>query len=123
VGEKTKRCIDCSTDFTVEQVEDAQACPACGSESVPVLIADDVFVHLNWRELRILGIWASCFAEQHADPRDERTLLGILRRLELQNPGMPKLTIDGDVKELASILGGDVEVRTGQDIPPGEQPS
>lgn len=116
MSEKTKRCIDCSTGFTQGEVEGHASCPVCGSESIPCLVADDVFVHMNWRELRILGIWASCFAEEHADPRDVATLLGIIRRLENQNPGKPKLTVNGDIAELASVLGAEVEVRSGRDI-------
>lgn len=126
MSDKTTRCTECASEFDDLQIATAAHCPACGTTSVPCRISEDVFVRMNWHELRVLGIWASNWSAQHdCGPSGKRTLLSILHRLENQHPGKPKLTLAGEIKDLANVLGTDVEVRHGAEceVVKHEEPS
>ncbi|TAK10594.1 MAG: hypothetical protein EPO32_14785 [Anaerolineae bacterium] len=62
--------------------------------------AADFLIEVNWHELRILGIWASNWAAEKFgnDVDSARALRGILSRLERQAPGMPPLTLGGELR-------------------------
>lgn len=107
---KTTRCTDCAAEFTNAEIEGAKACPTCGSPSLPSALADDVTIQINWHELRILGIWASNYADAklRGGP-GERTLRSILKRIHAQHPERSPLTLGEDIQALANVAG-DVEV-------------
>lgn len=112
---KTVRCTACGAEFSDEEIAGAKACPTCGSTSVPCLMSQDVTIRINWHELRILTIWASNWAGQHGC--DNGALAAILRRLEAQRPdgGFPSLTVLGEAREAARMLGRDIEVVDGSE--------
>lgn len=124
VEAKTTRCTTCSAEFSDEELErhtldvdgpDRASCPACKSPSVPMSIAQDVKIDINWHELRILTIWASNYAETlGSDARaaqSRASLAQIIRRLERQRPeNFPALTIVGEVRDMQRA-GIDVEMR------------
>lgn len=110
---KTTRCTTCRAEFTDAEIEDATACPTCGSAGVPMAIADDVQLTINKHELRILTYWASNWAALCARKHNGaalRALGGILHRLRDQLPGVP-LTMADDLQEIADCFpGATVEV-------------
>lgn len=126
MSDKTVRCTACAAEFTHEELENVSACPTCGTDGVPSLIADDVTVRINWHELRILGIWASNYAGGKDIPEKlRRTLLAILDRLEAQHPGKTPLTLSRELRQLGNATGATVEVHTkdGVEVIKGEKPS
>lgn len=103
---KSIRCTDCAAEFAAEEVpDDARGCPACGTDSVPCDIAQDVTLKINWHELRILTIWASNWAQKKCPADAQRTLASILRRLDGQRPAeFAALTLLQEIKELPAEL-------------------
>lgn len=102
---KTTRCVQCASEFSEHETENANACPACGDKGVPMSISEDVTVKINWHELRILSIWAENWARkiQKDDPRSAGSLLTIMSiagRLQNQHPDKAKLTLFSEVREL-----------------------
>lgn len=101
---KKTRCTDCYAEFDDAELRGKNACPSCGTKSVPMAIAQDVTIKINWHELRILTMWASRWADQMSGDRADvrrRTLQSLLRRLNAFRPtGAGALTIVGEVKEL-----------------------
>ena len=111
------RCIECRSEFTMEESSGKNACPKCGSTSLPMRISDDVDLKINWHELRIICIWASNFAtEKFPDTPAERTLKTVVARLEAQHPEKSALTMDGDVAETARVLGKRIEMHVGDRV-------
>jgi hypothetical protein len=110
---ETTRCTDCRSEFTESQITGVNACPVCGTDSVPMNIADDVTIAINWHELRILGIWASNWAEKFCEAKSRRTLGNILRSITAQHPGRGALTMAGELQEVADHFGTDITVTGG----------
>jgi predicted nucleic acid-binding Zn-ribbon protein len=96
------RCTTCEAEFTEAQIENAVACPACGSNGKPCSPEEDVTVAINWHELRILGCWSEFWAQHHSekDPSMLSTLATIIRRLEKQHPTKAPLTLSGEIREI-----------------------
>lgn len=92
-------CVACGARFTAEEVVGATCCPKCGSTGLPCAAQQDLVVEINWHELRILGIWASNYARAQSEDC-QRSLRGILSRLERQAPALPPLTIAGELRLL-----------------------
>jgi predicted nucleic acid-binding Zn-ribbon protein len=90
-------CTTCGARFTEEEVAGANCCPRCGCKGTPCSTERDYLLEINWHELRILGIWASNWAEQ-CDDAGKQALRGILTRLEQQVPGAPPLTLGGEIR-------------------------
>lgn len=76
-GKKTTRCVVCRAEFTDAEIQNAKACPSCGGTGVPMAIAQDVDVRINWHELRILVMWAENF-EQSALKNEPNHKLGVV---------------------------------------------
>lgn len=113
---KTTRCTTCATEFTDAEIVGHSACPSCKSPGVPMAIAQDVTLKINWHELRILTIWASNFAGSKDFPAPSRAALNaIIRRLEAQRPNetFAPLTLFGEVRQLQDA-GFDAEMRDGE---------
>lgn len=110
---KTIRCTDCAAEFTDEELEGKSACPTCGTASVPSSIADDVTIRINWHELRILGIFASNWAERcdEGPAKTARCVRSILKRIHAQHPERAPLTLAEEFAELTTL--GDIEVHSG----------
>lgn len=110
---ETTWCTRCGQRFTDEELVNAKACPACGSPGIPCAAANDVQVWINWHELRILGIWASNWADRFDDEMaDSReTLQAILMRLQNQHPDKDPLTLFGDIQKVQEMpeVSGKVE--------------
>ncbi|MFF8406886.1 hypothetical protein ACF06P_35325 [Streptomyces sp. NPDC015684] len=82
-------CCHCRAITEVDREgEPLTSCPNCGSTAVPADANDTVTVTLTKHELRILGIWASNYAESIKDrPGGEdspRVIYGILDHLGTQ---------------------------------------
>jgi hypothetical protein len=99
--EKSIRCVRCGSEFSEVETAGARGCPNCGATSVPMAIAQDVTVKVNWHELRVLGIWANNWAavcdEQDPTGDAKGAIAGTLRRLEAQHPNRPPLTLMGEL--------------------------
>lgn len=94
------RCIQCDSIFTYEQLEGANHCPACGTDSLPVDPKEDVEIKINTHELRILTIWASNWSQTKDFPTSgKKTLKAILQRLHEQLPNV-SLTLFDEIVEL-----------------------
>jgi hypothetical protein len=105
MSEKTIRCTRCAAEFTEEDLKDASDCPKCGEQGCPCIISDDVAIKINWHELRILGIWATNWAnKQGFDIGAKKTLAAILSRIEKQYPRKEPLTLAGEIKRLQEIF-------------------
>lgn len=100
---KTTRCTQCREEFTDEEVT-SSVCPSCGTSSVPMAIADDVQVQINWHELRILGMWAENWAVSHDNAQMVKTVRTIARLVEQQFPGKPSITLSGEFRDLREAL-------------------
>ncbi len=108
---KTTRCTRCAKEFSDDELEGHYSCPNCGCEGVPCAISEDVVVKINWHELRILGVWATNFAESTLDENQQKDLAAVLKRLEEQFPGKTPLTIRGELQQVADATGCRVEVK------------
>lgn len=97
---KTIRCTGCSAEFSDEELQGRTSCPACGTDSVPCDIADDVAIDINWHELRILCMWATNYAVSMKKPNSSTSLRNIISRLEAQYPTRTKLTLAGELAQL-----------------------
>lgn len=93
-------CAACGARFTANETEDATCCPKCKNPGVPCDPDSDYKIEINWHELRILGIWATHYANEHCDHYSRQTLRGIITRLERQKPDEPPLTLAGEIREL-----------------------
>lgn len=95
-------CTTCGARFTEEEVTGKSSCPACGSKGVPCSTERDLVVEINWHELRILGIWASNWANAMSDVGEQGkgALRGILFRLQRQYPELPALSLGGEVRAI-----------------------
>lgn len=107
------RCTDCGLELTEAEAEGLQRCPRCKTQSVPMLVADDVTINVNWHELRILGMWAENYAasikEQTAERNaregasygdPQRVVNVICGRIHAQHPDRSALTMTGELGEL-----------------------
>lgn len=107
---KTARCVVCRAEFNEEEITAAfeagkTGCPACGDTGLPMAIAQDMLIRINWHELRILTIWADNYARQHKDnPGMAQSIAAIVKALEMQRPSgeFAALTIAGELQELAN---------------------
>lgn len=118
-GAKTVRCTKCASEFSDAEIENASACPACGSKSVPCAIAHDVTPTINWHELRILVMWAERWEEHFTREQSEQNasargcVAAIAGRLMRFRPaGAPGLRFADDIAELQDHFPG-AEVRDG----------
>lgn len=102
---KTTRCTTCSAEFTDEEIQSANCCPSCKTTGLPMDMAQDATININWHELRILTIWASNWAAEKCDKSAQNALENIIKRLEPQRKsGWPALTLLGEIKELPEAL-------------------
>ena len=100
----TTWCTLCGARFTDDELKGAVCCPKCGDKGVPCDTALDLFVRVNWHELRVLGIWAENYAHS-CDSKDEtshltKTVHAITGRLQRQFPGKTPLTLSGEISQL-----------------------
>jgi DNA-directed RNA polymerase subunit RPC12/RpoP len=107
------RCTNCALELAEDETEGLERCPRCGSQGVPMLVADDVTVEVNWHELRILCMWAENWAAQTKDataarneregstyPDPQRTVNIVAGRIHAQFPDKPPLTMTGELGDL-----------------------
>lgn len=99
---KNIRCVVCQSEFSKNEIDNIDCCPACGHNGVPCFIADDVEIKINWHELHILCCWAERWALQIENEAlgSIATLDCIVQRLQKQYPGKVALTLRGEVEEL-----------------------
>lgn len=118
-------CTRCNKGFTEEEATGAQACPGCGTKSLPM--AGDAFVNIriNVHELRILGIWAENWAVE-ADNKQldnasheslKETVNIICDRIRAQLPAKlnQPLTLSAEIKELEAQFPGTQLFRDGRE--------
>jgi DNA-directed RNA polymerase subunit RPC12/RpoP len=102
------RCTRCRAEFTRAETSGVSACPSCGTRGLPMDVAEDVEIRINWHELRILTIWASNYAQQANLERASReALAAILHALALQHPKLSErspLTLFGEVEQLRRAI-------------------
>lgn len=123
---ETLRCLECGEtfDFTRIVASQSECCPSCRTVSKPCYPSHDVYLRINWQELRFLAQWSSNYAEGLED--QHRSLLSkILNRINQVRPeGAPALTLIMDFKELqreypnATLISGDGEII----VPPKQEP-
>lgn len=105
---RSTRCTLCAAEFSDEELRDASSCPGCGTESLPMAIADDVQITINWHELRVLGMWSSNWAAAHFPATDSaKALASILHRIACQHPekaAVCPLTLAGEVGQLRHAI-------------------
>jgi len=101
---KTIRCTTCRAEFSDEETVGVGSCPSCGSHGIPMLIAQDIEIRINWHELRILGMWASNYAIEHLGTKEyqdsRRALASILHSIAMQHPELAAsapLTLAGEI--------------------------
>ena len=98
------RCTHCALELTKAESEGLNRCPRCKTEGLPMLVADDVTINVNWHELRILGIWAENYAacDRREDGHEsmQRTVNIICGRIHAQFPDKSPLTMTGELGEL-----------------------
>lgn len=92
-------CTLCGARFTEDEIHNAKNCPKCGDKSIPCAIENDVQVYINWHELRILGIWASNYANT-IEERDRSVIQAILQRVQRQYPDKSPLTLFAEIEDL-----------------------
>ena len=61
------RCLKCRKEFDETEIEGAKECPNCHDRGVPMDVANDVMVKINWHELRMLCLWAERWAQHCTD--------------------------------------------------------
>lgn len=104
-------CTECGVRLTQTEIK-GWGCPKCGNTGIPCSPDKDVFVEVNWHELRILTMWAENYAHFHAskDGANDisknmpKIVYAIARRLEHQWPEMGALTFSGEIAELPELL-------------------
>jgi len=109
---KTTRCTPCGAEFTDEEIENATACPTCGSDGVPMSISKDRQITINEHELRILGIWASNYVAEFSPESSrqmQKALNGIFHRIKKQIPGI-SLSLADEFQGVADHFEGTVKV-------------
>ncbi len=115
-SDPTIRCTDCRAEFRDADIQGKSACPVCGCRTVPMSIAEDVSLRINWHELRILTIWAESWARHHATAHPEMgvTLRAVVEGLEGQRPeGYAPLSLVGEINGLAQSMNRTVNERDG----------
>lgn len=103
---KSIRCVRCNSEFSEAEIGKRRSCPGCGATGVPMSIADDVTVRVNWHELRILGIFASNWAREACKGDDNDTqgaVSAILNRIRAQYPERAPLTLFDEIKEVQEV--------------------
>lgn len=102
---KTVRCTRCAAEFTDSEIQDAMACPSCGSKGVPCSIAQDVDVRMNWHELRILVVWAEHYEETLTDLDSHGVVEAIATRLMKYRPAAaPPLRLLDEISDIQDIF-------------------
>lgn len=84
---EAKWCILCGQRFEVgEPVEVTDACPGCGTTSLPCSPDQDFILQVNWHELRVLTMWAERWAQRYSseDLNMPQVVAAIARRLQNQ---------------------------------------
>lgn len=114
-------CTECGHE--VETFDGLNACPACGSTSLPCAWADEVTVTVNWHALRVLVMWAENWQRARGLGR---VVYAIARRLKTQHPDRLPLTLADELGDVAREFPGmavndpkvrqDVAEQTGREI-------
>ena len=100
MSDKTVRCVQCSSEFSDEEIKGKNACPSCSETGIPMLIAQDIQVQINWHELRILSMWAENWERTMDKSRKPRTIAAITARLERQFSAFAPLSMAGEMRQL-----------------------
>ncbi len=58
------RCPVCNREYNAHElhIRKVMACPNCGTNQPAVHLAEDVWIKINWAELRVLAIYAQRWA-------------------------------------------------------------
>lgn len=101
-------CPRCGVRLAENEIK-GWGCPKCGTQSVPCSPNEDVWVEVNWHELRILTIWAEQWASHIDKQSDEnkgssQAVAAIAARLQHQWPTLTPLTLSGELGELPDKL-------------------
>ena len=100
-------CPHCGVRLTKEEIK-GWGCPKCGSQSVPCDPEEDVWVEVNWHELRVLACFAERWAQQIKDEKQPqgalKTVYGVCSRLEKQWPNFTPLTLGREIQQLPQAL-------------------
>lgn len=78
------------------------ACPECGSENPPVLIAEDVTLTLNWLDLRCLVQWSAQYIDSIPEKQETTQYWeGLKKRINAHRPeGSAPLSFLEEIEEL-----------------------
>lgn len=95
--ELTTLCVLCRGEFTDKEVENASACPKCGSKTLPADLKRKFSFSLTEHEWRILTI----FAHNHSSTCDAvDTVESILKEMRKQNPDVGPLSMKEEMETL-----------------------
>ncbi len=92
--EITAICIKCDAGFTEAEIENADACPKCGTKSVPLSPKNEVQIKINTQELRIILHWTEGYAKQ-------------IDKAHKEDPGHESMT--ESVNKIAAKIEGQLE--------------
>lgn len=130
MSDLTTMCIQCRQFFTDEQTKGANACPGCGSRSVPADPREKATITLTHHEWRILFMWAENWGAQ-CDQRppvegEERTsaecIAGMIAEAQRQAPGLTGLTLRQQVQEVVDGFGVKAELHQRGEVEKFEPP-
>lgn len=118
MSDSISRCVLCRSVFTKKQIENSNCCPKCGATGFPMSIKEDVEIHINWHELRILSLWAENWARlcdkdkiEKAEKEKYRydpminTIYAIIKPLQEQCPSFAPLTLSGEIRQIEEEFG------------------
>lgn len=92
------RCTICNKSFTAEEVANVKSCPNCDNPSPPLNPEEDLYVKINWHELKTLAVWAEGYA--HIEDLNPDIVYAIAARLERQYPDLSPLTMASEIKSM-----------------------
>lgn len=88
----------CNKSFTEEEIANSTKCPNCDNPSPPLSPEEDLYIKINWQELRTLTVWAEGYA--HVGDLNPDIVYAIAARLERQYPDLTPLTMVSEMKSM-----------------------
>ena len=101
------RCVICSSVFKDYEMMEQSRCPKCSTTLTPVNSRDDVFVKVNWKELRTLCMWAEQYVDHLPDNIQKEMryyIMTVSERLQKQYPDKDKLTMFSEIRGLKELF-------------------
>lgn len=117
MSDHVTRCAACASEFAEDDpiLQNANACPACGSRGTPLSSQFDIDIRINWHELRCLVQWAENYVQSCPENSDWTRMWERLKtRLAAYRPeGSAPLTLLEEIQEIRDA-GFDVTLYEGK---------